>query len=168
LPTILDLLRLFNDTSLLDGRNDRSLVDGRSMLLASGKRLLMSLGRGGNEIVLRDWPYVLIVPKNTREEQYTIFDLSKDPKQREPFHFSDQDSNQSYHPDSKSDMLRWGFEAAKFVRSVVVDLTQSYRRGKRCSQCSLAALNSIESLDQWNKRTTRAITKTLDLKMRIS
>jgi len=132
-PTILEILGIEER-----GKKSNNLVDGRSMLHASGQRLRLSIANPGYTMVLRDRSYVLVRRPSNKPE---AFDLRVDPEQKKPLLIVSS---------TKGELARWGDKAVAFLRFVEEDLHWSYREGRRCSNCTLSLLLTLESLDDWS------------------
>ena len=146
-PTILDLLGIFNPenaTKLLNGKFNESIVDGRSMLHPSGKRLEFSIANPGNGMILKDGHYVILVPSRLSSfKMIRLYDLELDPHQDHPITLDDKNA--------KKGLIHWGKQAKKFLKLVESDLYLVHKTGKRCNNCALSLLKSLESLSQWDK-----------------
>jgi len=158
MPTILDLSRMFNKQQLI-GNNLKSIVDGRSMLDPSGQRLTFSISNPGEEMILRDGLYVIMVPNanlRRRGNSPEVNDLGKDPYQSntivlEKRMFTMVEKNSFEDLEGSKDLVHWGTQASKFVEEVEANLVEAYKTGQRCRDCALWLLNSLESLDQWEE-----------------
>lgn len=143
-PTILEILGIdFGDPSLLNGKNNGSFVDGRSMLHPSGQRLRFSIPNPGYTMVLRDRSFVLIRRLDDIPE---AFDLSVDPEQKTPLYVISGKAQKS----ERTDLASWGEKAVSFLNFLGDDLYYSYATGRRCHNCTLSYLLSLESLDEWD------------------
>lgn len=155
LPTIVELLNLFSDgktnvTKLLNGNHEESIVDGRSMLHPSGRRILLSIANPGHTVSFRDGSYVLIRHNTNVRKPSEVYDLRKDPFQTKPIYFEGLNALRQVKKEDR-DLIHWGQQAVKFVEELKLNLYHAHKHGVRCSNCALSKLNSLESLDQWEK-----------------
>mmetsp|Transcript_5304 Transcript_5304/g.7762 ORF Transcript_5304/g.7762 Transcript_5304/m.7762 type:complete len:281 (-) Transcript_5304:162-1004(-) len=150
-PTILDLLQFHDgkDAKGKDGLNGKNynetITDGRSMLHPSGQRLSFSIPNPGDTVVFRDGAFLIIVPN--KGTAIKLFDLERDPYQLSPIILDNKD----IYPEGNMELYDWGKNALKFVRKVNNDLMEAHCSGRRCTDCALSKLLSLETLSQWDE-----------------
>jgi len=150
-PTILDLLQFHDgkDAKGKDGLNGKNynetITDGRSMLHPSGQRLSFSIPNPGDTVVFRDGAFLIIVPN--KGTPIKLFDLERDPYQLSPIILNNKD----IYPEGNMELYDWGKNALKFVRKVNNDLMEAHCSGRRCTDCALSKLLSLETLSQWDE-----------------
>lgn len=143
LPTIVEIALHGVPTAFLDGRRNSSLVDGRSMLHSPGRRLTFSIPNPGCGMVLRDWPYSIIVNCDESRTTTRVYDLNADPEQKTKLFLVNDALGAD--PATKK-LLDWGETAFLFLERLKADLVEAHGTGVSCLNCALSSLQHLETL----------------------